>query len=380
MKTRAAILRKSPGSYEIAELDLEGPRSGELLVRLVASGICHSDDHIATGDLPPGIYPYCGGHEGAGMVEEVGAGTIGWDVGDHLVFAGVPSCGHCRWCAEGKPNLCNLVATVLPGSRPYDPTSYRMSLDGVPVGQAAGISTFSELTTVAIESAVKVPKDLSLNKLCLLGCGVSTGWGSSVNIAAVTAGEHIIVMGIGGIGISAVQGAIHAGASSVIAVDPLAFKRESAIEFGATDAVETIEQATELVRDRTDGQGADATLITCGIVNGMHISQALDSIRKAGTVVVVGAGPHKVTDVPINLVELVIYQKRILGSLFGGAGGWKSIPQLIELYANGRLRLDEMVTKTYKLDDIAQGFQDMHEGKVIRGVIEFDTAVPPSTG
>lgn len=371
MKTRAAILRQSPGTYETAELDLDEPRCGEILVRMVASGLCHSDDHLATGDLPPGIHPMCGGHEGAGVVERVGEGTVGWAVGDHVVSAAIPSCGRCKWCALGMGNLCTLGATVLHGARPNDPTSYRMSLDGVPVGQAAGLATFSEFTTIGVESAIKVGNDLPLNRLCLLGCGVSTGWGSAVNVAKIRTGDHVIVMGIGGIGISAVQGALHAGAQSVIAVDPVAFKRETALEFGASDAVATIQEATEIAQSRTDGQGADATLITVGVLKPEHVGGAVQSIRKAGTVVVVSGGPWGIQSVPLDLLELVMYQKRITGAVFGGASGWNTVPELIDLYVSGRLKLDEMVTRTYQLDDVAKAYRDMHEGTILRGIIDF---------
>lgn len=371
MKTRAAVITTSPGEYETVTVDLERPRSGELLVRMVASGLCHSDDHIATGDLPANTYPFCGGHEGCGIVEEVGEYTPGWAVGDHVVFSFVPSCGKCRWCAEGKQNLCNLGADMLNGSRFDDPTSFRMHLDGAPVGQMAGISTFSEYTTVSVQSAVKVDKDIPLEQLCLLGCGVSTGWGSAVNAAAVSPGDHVVIMGIGGIGISAVQGAAHAGAESIIAVDPVAFKRDSALAFGATDAVATMEEATALAQSRTDGQGADSAIVTVGVTTGHHVNEALGSIRKAGTVVVTGAGPYAVTDMPINLCELAMMQKRISGSLFGSASPLKTIPQLVDLYVSGRLKLDEMVTKKYSIDEIASGFRDMHAGAIIRGVVEF---------
>jgi len=228
MKTRASILRSVPGKYETAEVELEEPQSGEVLVKMVASGLCHSDDHAATGDFPVGILPMCGGHEGAGIIEQVGPGVSGFAVGDHVVFSFLPACGRCRYCARGQQNLCDLGAAILIGSRPENFDSFRMSLDGKPVGQLAGISTFAEYTTVDVRSCVKVPEDIPLDKACLTGCGVGTGWGSAVHQAGIFPGDTVIVMGIGGIGINAVQGAAHCGARNVIAVDPVPFKREKA--------------------------------------------------------------------------------------------------------------------------------------------------------
>jgi Zn-dependent alcohol dehydrogenase len=175
VQTRGAIIAKAPGRYEVAELDLDEPRQGEIMVKLAASGLCHTDDHLATGDMAYGIYPVCGGHEGAGTVVQVGPGTTGWDEGDRVVFSFLPACGKCRWCGRGMQNLCDRGAGALSGARYSDPASYRMSLDGQPVGQMFGISTFSEYTTVDVDNAIKVAADAPLQPLCLLGCGVGTG-------------------------------------------------------------------------------------------------------------------------------------------------------------------------------------------------------------
>lgn len=372
MKTRGAVVRSAPGEYEVVDLDLEEPRSGEVTVKLAASGLCHSDDHIATGDIPVGMYPFCGGHEGSGVVEQVGPNTRGFEVGDHVVFSFLPGCGRCRWCASGMQNLCDLGAGLLSGGRWDDPTSYRMSLDGAPVGQMCGISTFSEYTTVATDSTVKINKDLPLDKACLAGCAVGTGWGSAVNSAGVQPGETVIVMGVGGIGINAVQGAAHAGASNIIAVDPLPFKREKAMELGATHAVETMEEATDLAKGFTNGQGADSAIVTVGVTKPEHVAQAFSAIRKAGTCVVTGLGNVADTSaLPISIAELTLYQKRLQGAMFGASSPSKDIPRLLQLYADGKLKLDELVTRTYTLDEVAQGYKDMHAGTNLRGVIVF---------
>src|SRR3954465_2206810 len=242
VETRGAIIREAPGKFEVVDLVSDDPRPGEIQVKLAASGMCHSDDHLATGDIPVAHYPMAGGHEGAGIVPAVGANTKGFKEGDHVVFSFLPACGRCRWCASGMSYLCDLGAGLLTGARFDDPESFRFSTsDGTPVGQMCGLGTFAEVTTVSADSAIKIPEDIPLEVACLTGCGVGTGWGSAVTAAKVEPGETVIVMGVGGIGINAVQGAAHAGASHVIAVDPVAFKREKAQEFGATEVFEGIE-------------------------------------------------------------------------------------------------------------------------------------------
>ncbi len=373
MQTRGAVIRQAPGKYEVVDLEVDDPRPDEIQVKMVGSGMCHSDDHIATGDIPVGTYPMAGGHEGAGIVTKVGGpNSKGIKEGDHVVFSFLPSCGHCRWCASGMQNLCDLGAGILAGPRWTDPSSYRLTLtDGTPVGQMCGISTFVETTTVSADSAVKVPEDIPLDVACLVGCGVGTGWGSAVNAAEAQPGQTVIVMGIGGIGINAVQGAAHVGASNIIAVDPVAFKREKAQELGATHAVETMEEATELAKQFTNGQGADSAIITVGVLKSEMVGQALGAIRKAGTVVLTALG--NITDVgaPISLADITLSQKRLQGALFGMSNPNYDILRQLELYRSGVLKLDELITKTYTLDEIQQGYQDMHDGKNIRGVIKY---------
>jgi NDMA-dependent alcohol dehydrogenase len=368
MKTRGAVVREVPGKWEILEIDMEEPRQGEVRLKMVASGLCHSDDHMTTGDLAPGILPMAGGHEGAGIVAEVGPNTPGWEVGDHVILSFLPGCGRCRWCASGMQNLCDLGANVLTGCRADG--SYRMSIDGKPIGQGAGISTFCEDTVVDVASCIKIDKDMPLEKVCLLGCGVGTGWGSAVNAAETRPGHTVIVMGIGGIGINAVQGASHAGASHVIAVDPVEFKREKAQELGATHSFTTMDEAAEFARSVTNGQGADAAIVTVGVLKTEHVRQAFDAIRKAGTVVVTGIG-NAAEEVRVPAFELTLFQKRIQGALFGQSSPSRDIPWMLNMYQNGQLKLDELITSTYKLDDINDGYADMHAGKNIRGVIIY---------
>jgi len=374
MQTRGAIVREIPSNFEVVELELDEPRQGELLVKVAASGMCHSDDHVRKGDLPSNTLPICCGHEGSGVVVQVGANTPGWREGDHVVLATLPSCGRCRWCQTGMGNLCDLSASLMTGARFDDPTSFRMSLDGVPVGQWCGISTFSEYTTVGVTSAVKIDQSIPLEVACLVGCGVNTGWGSAVNIAQVQPGDTVIIMGMGGIGSFALQGALHAGASNAIAVDPLPFKREMAMRLGATHVCGHVDEAADLARSLTNGQGADSAIITVGLLDTDYVRQAFAAIRKAGSCVVTSLGPSTDFGVPISLFELTLYQKRLLGSMFGGVAPIRDTVKMLEMYTAGQLKLDEVITTTYTLDEVNQGYDDMHAGKNVRGVILYGDA------
>ncbi|HLH47229.1 MAG TPA: NDMA-dependent alcohol dehydrogenase [Acidimicrobiales bacterium] len=372
MQTRGAVITNSPGKFEVADLEVDEPRQGELRVQMVASGLCHSDDHLATGDLPAAVYPILGGHEGAGVVESVGPNTPGFEVGDHVVFSFLPGCGRCRWCAAGMQNLCDLGMNLLVGSRFDDVQSFRFhTTDGRPVAQMCGVGSFAEVTCVDVRSTVKLDKDLPLDRMCLLGCSVGTGWGSAVNSAEVRPGDTVIVMGVGGIGINAVQGAAHAGAGHVIAVDPVEFKREKAIEFGATRAFPDMEQAKEFAKSVTNGQGADSAIVSVGVVKGEHVGEAFSAVRKAGTVVVTGLGNIADSGIPVSLGELTLFQKRIQGSLFGACSPSSDILRQVQMYRAGRIKLDELVTTEYSLEDVARGYEDMHAGKNIRGIIRY---------
>lgn len=372
ISTRVSLLRETPGKFELATVELDDPRQGEVTVKLAATGLCHSDDHIAQGDLPAARLPLVGGHEGAGVVTAVGPNTQGFEVGDHVVFSFLAACGRCEFCARGMSNLCDRGATIMSGGRPDEPGTYRMSENGVAVGQAMGISTFSEYTTASIDSVVKIDKSIPFEAAALLGCAVPTGWGAAVNSANIIPGAVVIVMGIGGIGAAAVQGAVYAGARAVVAVDPVEFKREKAIEFGATHAFADMAAATEFVKSVTNGQGADATIISVGVMKSEYVAEGMASIRKAGTVVIPALGNVRDVGVPISLSDLTLYQKRVQGSLYGQSNPKFDIPNLLRMYQAGKLKLDEMITTKYELGQIAEAYDDMHAGKNIRGLVVFD--------
>jgi NDMA-dependent alcohol dehydrogenase len=372
MKTTAAVIFEQPGKWEVLEVDLDGPKKYEVLVEFAACGLCHSDDHIAKGDMMMSHLPYCGGHEGAGIVLEVGGGVRSLEVGDHIVTSFIPGCGKCRWCASGQQNLCDYGALIAIGSQ-MDGT-FRMHVGGADVAQGSLLSAFSRHSILPEWSCIKINRDIPLLAAALVGCAVPTGWGSAVNAAQVSPGDVVIVMGVGGVGINAVQGAAHAGAAHVVAVDPVALKRDTALKLGATAAFAGIDEAQEYVQDFTNGQGADATIITIGVVTSSHVGQGFSSIRKGGTVVVTGMGNKDEMGIPAGLFELTMYQKRIQGCLFGMMSPSKDVPRLLSLYQTGHLKLDELVSRTYPLEQINEGYVDMHAGEVIRGVIDYTLA------
>jgi S-(hydroxymethyl)glutathione dehydrogenase/alcohol dehydrogenase len=369
IRTRAAVMWEAGKDWDVVELDLDPPKDNEVLVKFVASGLCHSDDHLRTGDLPS-RYPIVGGHEGAGIVEAVGPGVFDIAPGDHVVCSFLPTCGRCRWCSTGHQNLCDLGAMLLDGCLPDG--TYRRHADGQDIGGMCMLGTFSERAVLSRYSVVKVDDHLPLDKAALVGCGVPTGWGSAVYSAEVKPGDTVVIFGIGGVGINAVQGAKHAGARTIIAVDPVELKRTKAVEFGATEAVATGEDAILRAYEVTQGVGADSAIITVGVVDSKVIEDAFNATRKAGTVVLTGLGNMMENTVQINGDILTLYQKTLKGSLFGASNPMFDIKNVLSLYSAGQIKLDELVTQTYKLEDINRGYDDMMSGHNLRGVILFD--------
>jgi len=370
MKTRGAVVREYGRGYEILELDLEAPRTGEITVKMAASGLCLSDEHVTSGTWPVRL-PMCGGHEGAGVVIAVGPNTPGWEVGDHAILSCLAGCGRCRYCATGHQNLCDLTNTIMVGCRPEDTESFRLSYKGEKVGQFCSIGTFCEHSTVSVLSAVKIPKEMPLDRACLIGCGVSTGWGATARSGEVRPGQTVIVMGCGGVGNFSVQGAVHAGALNVIAVDPVQSKRDAAMRVGATHGCASIEEATQLAKDLTQGHGADATAITLGTLRPEHLMQALESVGKTGTVVVTALGDSKQVDFKLSVFDLTIKQKRIQGSMYGALVPSWDMLMLVQMYTGGRLKLDDIITTTYSLDQVNKGYDDLKAGKNLRGAILY---------
>ena len=368
MKTKAAVVYEPGKRIEIEELDLDGPKDGEVLIRYTHAGLCHSDIHIAHGDLPARL-PMVLGHEGAGIIEEIGPGVTRVKPGDHVVLSFIPNCGVCRYCATGRQSICDMGATILEGYLPGE----RFAFTG-PRGQYGGmcmLGTFSQYGVIHQNSAVRVDDDLPLDKAVLVGCGVPTGWGSAVYAAKVTPGDTVAVYGIGGIGINAVQGARYAGAKNVIAIDPLENKREKAMELGATHAFATAEEAQAAIADMTRGQMADSAILTVDLMTAEVVSAGFDAIGKGGTVVVTGLNKLEIPTVTVSGSVLTLFRKTVKGSLFGDCNPTTDIPKILGLYQAGDLKLDEIITRTYALEQVNEGFVDMKRGELARSVIVF---------
>ncbi len=371
MKTKAAVVYQVGKPIEIEELELDKPGEGEVLIRYLYAGLCHSDVHIAHGDLEARL-PMVLGHEGAGIIEEVGPGVTRVKAGDHVVCSFIPNCGTCRYCASGQQSICDMGATILEGYLPGE----RFPITG-PAGKYGAmcmLGTFSQYGVIHQNSCVKVDDSLPLDKAVLVGCGVPTGWGSAVNTANVKAGDTVAVFGVGGIGINAVQGARFAGAKYVVAVDPLENKRAKALELGATHAFEHAADALAAIADLTRGQGADSAILTPGLVTSEIVSDGFNAIGKGGTVVVTGLNKLDEINVQVPGSILTLFRKSIKGSLFGDCNPTYDIPKILGLYQSGDLKLDEIITRTYTLDEVNEGYDDLLNGANIRGVVVHEHA------
>ncbi|HTY28905.1 MAG TPA: NDMA-dependent alcohol dehydrogenase [Mycobacterium sp.] len=380
MRSRAAIAREVGGPWSVEEFDLDPPRAGEVLLRMAAAGLCHSDDHIRNGFMsPPGAEPKSrpptiGGHEGSGVVVEVGAGVSALAPGDHVVTSFVAVCGHCRWCASGMEYLCDMGAGVLTPGMPTDGTFRHHTVDRHDLGHTSKIGAFAEHTVVAADSLVKLDPNIPLVPAALLSCAIPTGYGSAAHRADVRGGDTVVVVGVGGIGTAAVQGARINGATTIVAVDPVDSKRKSAVYFGATHTVSSAADALELVRDLTRGVMADGVVVAPSDITGADIRATLALTRKGGTCVLTGMSPAGPQPVLLDVQDLVLMNKNLCGTVFGSCNPRSEIPMLAAMYASGQLMLDEMITRRYRLDDINEAFGDLLRGELIRGVIEFGIA------
>jgi S-(hydroxymethyl)glutathione dehydrogenase/alcohol dehydrogenase len=369
MKSRAAIAWEAGRPLEVDLVDLEGPKAGEVLIRNVATGVCHTDAFTLSGDDPEGIFPSILGHEGGAVVEEIGAGVNNVKVGDHVIPLYVPECGECRFCKSGKTNLCQSIRLTQGKGLMPDGTS-RFSHKGKTLFHYMGTSTFSEYSVLPEISLAKINSAAPLEKVCLLGCGITTGIGAVLNTAKVEAGATVAVFGMGGVGLGAIQGAVLAKAERIIAVDINEGKEEFARQLGATDFVNPKnydKPIQEVLVDLTDG-GVDYSFECVGNVNLMR--SALECCHKGwGESIIIGvAGAgQEITTRPFQLVTGRVWR----GSAFGGVKGRSQLPGYVEMYMKGDVKVDEFVTYTMSLDDINSAFDLMHEGKSIRSVILF---------
>ena len=370
MKSRAAVAWEAGKPLSIEQVDVAGPKAGEVLVRIVATGVCHTDAYTLSGADPEGAFPVILGHEGGGIVEEVGEGVTSLKVGDHVIPLYTPECGECEYCLSGKTNLCQKIRVTQGKGLMPDGTS-RFSKDGKTILHYMGTSTFSEYTVLPEISLAKINPAAPLDKVCLLGCGITTGIGAVLNTAKVTPGSTVAVFGMGGIGLSVVQGAVMAKASRILCVDINPSKWEMAKALGATDFVNPKDYPDtpiqQVIVDMTNG-GVDYSFECIGNVNVMR--SALECCHKGwgeSTIIGVAGAGQEIATRPFQLVTGRVWR----GSAFGGVKGRSQLPDYVERYMQGEIKIDEMITEVMPLEDINRAFDLMHEGKVIRSVIRY---------
>ncbi|MDO6568369.1 S-(hydroxymethyl)glutathione dehydrogenase/class III alcohol dehydrogenase [Alteromonas sp. 1_MG-2023] len=370
IKSKAAVAWGPGEALKMEELDVELPKKGEVLVRIVATGVCHTDAFTLSGDDPEGVFPSVLGHEGGGIVEMVGEGVTSVEVGDHVIPLYTAECGECKFCTSGKTNLCQAVRETQGKGLMPDGTS-RFSKDGEPIYHYMGCSTFSEYTVLPEISLAKVNKSAPLEEVCLLGCGVTTGMGAVLNTAKVKEGDTVAIFGLGGIGLSAIIGARMAGASRIIGIDINESKFDLAKQLGATDLVNPKhfdKPIQEVIVEMTDG-GVDYSFECIGNVNVMR--SALECCHKGwGESVIIGvAGAgQEISTRPFQLVTGRVWR----GSAFGGVKGRSELPGIVERYLDGEFGLQEFITHTMGLDEINEAFELMHNGESIRSVVHMD--------
>jgi len=387
MKSKAAVLRGVGVDWEVTEVELDPPHAGEVLVKMAYAGVCHSDEHFYTGDSVPSAdmeelmrsagvpvpewFPMLGGHEGSGVVEEVGDGVTALKPGDHVAISFFPACGSCRFCVTGQTYLCDVGADIYSKDMTTDHTR-RRHLGDEDLMAMMQVGTFSEYVVASERSLVKINDWIPLEAASLVSCGVTTGFGSGSVAAGTQVGDTVVVVGVGGIGMNAVQGAKAAGAKHIVAVDPNEFKRDIAPSFGATHTAVDASAAVDLVKEITWGVMADRVVLTPGVVPPDLILVGMMLLRKGGTCVLTGMG--KVTDmmVPLVMGDMVSSCKTLKGVLYGSMNPREAMPRLLSMYEAGTLKLDELVTQKYKLDDINEAMRDLRAGKNIRGVIAFE--------
>jgi S-(hydroxymethyl)glutathione dehydrogenase / alcohol dehydrogenase len=364
---RAAVLHEHRRPFAIEEVELAPPGPGEVEVRLHASGVCRSDWSTVTGDTPSPL-PAVLGHEGAGVVERVGAGVDSVEPGDHVVLSWLPYCGRCRHCTSGRPTLCDVAAPALLAGTLLDGTT-RLSLDGRPVHHYSFLSTFAERTVVPEASCVRIRRDAPLRVAALVGCAIATGVGAVVNRARLAPGCSLAVFGAGGVGLSAVQAGVLSGAATIVAVDPAPARRALALELGAAHAVDPgAGDPAEDVRELTGGRGVDCAVESSGAPGAA--AAAFGSVRRGGTLVCVGLPPAG-TSVAFPGPELVRDEKTVMGCLYGSCRPHTDMPMLIDLHMAGRLRLDRLMGAVHPLDEIDRAFADMLDGAGARTLIDL---------
>ncbi len=381
MKVRAALCLGLEQPWETKEIDLDEPHDHEVLVSMTYAGMCHSDEHLRTGDIAASpevlemfglssMFPVIGGHEGAGVVEAVGPGVSGLAPGDHVAMSFIPSCGTCHWCASGRQHLCDLGMYTLCGPM-FSDFTWRHHFEGTPCNRMTQLGTFSEKITVNEASLIKLDPEASMKAAALLSCGISTGFGSAVDRARVAPGEVVLVIGAGGVGSGAIQGARLAGASAVVVLDTDPTKVERAKAIGATHGSSDWLETAFLIAELTQGRQADVVILTTSVLTGELLAPACQMGSKDARIVATAIAPAAQRDVQLDLFTLSMFNQTLMGTVFGSASPKVQIPRLLKLYEQGSLLIDELITTEYSLDQVQQGYDDLAAGKNVRGIVDF---------
>lgn len=383
MQVKASLMSEVNGPWHTETIEINEPHAFEVKVKMAFAGMCHSDDHLRTGDLFPDApviemlsgrsspYPIIGGHEGSGVVESVGEGVTTLAPGDHVTVSFVPSCGRCEYCASGRGYLCDLGAHTLVGPMISDGT-WRHHFGGVDLNRMCQLGTFAEYIVVHEASLIRIDPWYDLRAAALISCGISTGFGSAVNRGGVKPGDTVAVIGCGGVGSGAIQGAVHAGARAVVAIDTNESKVDRALKIGATHGcATTFDAAFNILPELTMGKSCDVTIITVGVLTGELVEQARSITAKGGVIVATSVAPFGQATVELNMFMLAMMNQELRGTIFGSEPPRLQVPRLLRMHHEGKLHVDDLITQEYALEDVQQGYDDLESGKNVRGVVRF---------
>ena len=383
MHVKAAIASELHGSWHTEVIEIDEPHASEVKVKMAFAGMCHSDEHLRTGDMSqdPAVleflsgrdtmFPIIGGHEGSGIVESVGENVTSLEPGDHVAVSFIPSCGRCEYCASGRQYICDMGATTLAGPMIADGT-WRHHWGDVNLNRMAQLGTFSEYIVVHEASLVRIEPWYDLRAAALISCGISTGFGSAASRGGVKPGDTVAVIGCGGVGSGAIQGARHAGARAVVAIDTDQSKVDRALAIGATHGcATTLDAAFTILPDLTMGKNCDVVIITTGVLTGELVEQARSITAKGGVIVATSIAPYNQQSVEINMFSLTLFNQELRGTVFGSESPRVQIPRLLRLHHEGSLIIDELITKEYTIDEVQQGYDDLASGANLRGVVRF---------
>jgi len=383
MRVNAAVVTEQGGPWHTEAIEIDEPHANEVKVKMAFAGLCHSDEHLRHGEMLPGpevigwlsgretAFPLIGGHEGAGVVESVGENVTSLKPGDHVATSFIPSCGRCEYCASGRPYICDLGAHTLVGPMISDGT-WRHHLGDLDLNRMCQLGTFSEYMVVHEASLIRIEPWYDLRAAALISCGISTGFGSAVNRGGTKPGDTVAVIGCGGVGSGAVQGAVHAGARAVIAIDTDQSKVDRALKIGATHGCNTtLDAAFTILPDLTMGKNCDVVILTVGVLTQELIEQARSITAKGGVVVVTSIAPYSDKNFDLNIFMFAMMNQELRGTVFGSESPRVQIPRLLRLHHEGKLHIDDLITEEYTLDGVQQGYDDLASGKNVRGVVRF---------